>query len=138
MSTSGSIFLINDGPVSWSSRKQRSISTSSTESEYIACCEATKEAVWLRRVLEGVNHSQEEATTVYVDNQSAIKLVKNPELHSRSKHIEVQYHYVREQALKSRIKVEYISTTVQLADINTKALTLDTFKRLRDKIVKTN
>jgi hypothetical protein len=72
----------------------------------------------------------EKATVIFVDNQSAIKLVKNPEFHKRTKHIDVRYHYIREKVNAKEIKVEYVPSELQKADIFTKALTKEKFKRL--------
>ncbi|CAG7822114.1 unnamed protein product, partial [Allacma fusca] len=95
---------------------------SSTEAEYIALASAAREAIWLRRFLNELGYHQDQPTTIFVDNQSTIKLAKNPELHSRTKHIDVRYHYTRTLVEGGEIHVEYTPTTSQKADGLTKAL----------------
>ncbi|KAH9331534.1 hypothetical protein KI387_003642, partial [Taxus chinensis] len=89
-STSGFVFFMGSGPISWGSKKQNFVSRSSTEAEYRAAGEAVCEAIWLRRILEGIGLPQQKSTPVYVDNEGVLKLVRNPVFHERTKHIEVQ------------------------------------------------
>lgn len=125
-STTGYVFLICGGPVTWACQRQKSVSLSTTEAEYVAASNATREAVWLRQLLLEVG-KEVNATTLCVDNQSAIKLIKNPVFHKKSKHIDVSYHFVREKYEDNVINVKYVHTTEQLADIYTKALPKATF-----------
>jgi hypothetical protein len=96
----GYIFLLHGAAVTWAARKQQSISTSTTEAEYVGLCNAAKEAVWFRNLFRdlgrGLYAGGEHATRIYSDNQGALRLTGNPEFHARSKHIDVQYYYVRE------------------------------------------
>ena len=85
-------FSIGSGVVSWSNKKQPTVSLSSTKAEYKALCSATCEVVWLRRILEDVREVQSVPTIIKCDNQSSIKLTHNPIYHARSKHIEIQCH----------------------------------------------
>lgn len=80
-STSGYVFTLNGGCVTWSPKRQTSVSLSTTEAEFIAASEATKEAIWLRKLLLDIGHQCVGSTILYVDNQSAIKLSRNPEFH---------------------------------------------------------
>lgn len=96
-STSGFAFMYGNGIVSWCSERQKSVSLSTTESEYIAASNAIKELVWLKRILEEMLSNEVEDVKFYMDNQSAIRLVKNPEFHKRSKHIDIRYHFIREK-----------------------------------------
>ncbi|KAH9319931.1 hypothetical protein KI387_021700, partial [Taxus chinensis] len=89
-STSGFIFFMGSGPISWGSKKQKFVSCSTTEAEYRATGEAICEAIWLRQILEGIGLPQQKSTPVYVDNEGVLKLVRNSVFHERSKHIEVQ------------------------------------------------
>ncbi|KAH9296016.1 hypothetical protein KI387_039604, partial [Taxus chinensis] len=89
-STSGFVFFMGSGPISWGSKKQHFVSRSSTEAEYRSAGEAVCEAIWLRRILEGLGIPQDKPTTMYVDNEGVLKLVRNPVFHERTKHIEVQ------------------------------------------------
>ncbi|KAH9306698.1 hypothetical protein KI387_011102, partial [Taxus chinensis] len=76
-STSGFVFFMGSGPISWGSKKQHFVSRSSTEAEYRSAGEAVCEAIWLRRILEGLGIPQDKLTTMYVDNEGALKLVRN-------------------------------------------------------------
>jgi len=121
-STSGLVFLLNNALVSWSSQKQPSVALSSTESEYVACASGGTEAVWLRNLLEELNFPQNEPTPIFVDNTSAISLTGNPVLHSRTKHIDVRHHKIRELVQNGEVVVLYVHTSKQLADGLTKPL----------------
>jgi hypothetical protein len=96
-STTGYAFGIGSGIVSWSSKKQPTVSLSSTETEYKALCATTCEVVWLRRLLQDVGEEQRKATIIKCDNQSSIKLENNLVYHSRTKHVDTQFHFVREK-----------------------------------------
>ncbi|XP_046750287.1 secreted RxLR effector protein 161-like [Diprion similis] len=88
-STTGYLFCLSGGPVTWSSKRQKSIALSTTEAEYVALSLAGKEATWLRVLLRDIEYQCENPTVIHVDNQSAIRLAKNPEFHQRTKHIDV-------------------------------------------------
>eukprot|EP00253_Pinus_taeda_P032596 PITA_32596 len=90
-------FSIGSGVISWSSRKQRTVALSSCEGEYQAFCVATCEAIWLRRLLSDASEGKREETSIKTDNQSTIKLAYNPVLHKNTKHIDTQFHFVREK-----------------------------------------
>lgn len=132
-SRSGFVFLLNEAPVSWCSQRQNIVSLSTTEAEYIALAQGTKDAIWLRRMLNELNVKCE-TVTIFVDNQSDIKLANNPEFHNRTKHIDVRYHFVREIVNKREIEIEYVQSNKQLADILTKPLTKDQFCNLRGRM----
>jgi transposase InsO family protein len=118
-STSGYVFTLHGGAISWSSKRQATVAASTTEAEYIAAAHGTKEALWLRTLLRDLD--QDVATVkMYVDNQSAIKLLKNPVSSVRSKHIDVVYHFARERAARKEVQFEYIKTEHMLADMLTK------------------
>lgn len=121
-STTGNIFILNGGPVSWRSQKQKCVTLSTAESEYIAASMATKEVVWLRRLLMEIGCQQNNSTPVFCDNQSAIRLVYNPEFHQRTKHIDVKFHHIRDMQVQQEISIQYIPTENQLADALTKNL----------------
>src|SRR3954453_738669 len=88
-STGAYIFTLNGGPISWTSKRQLTVALSTTEAEYMAMCQATNEAIWLRQLLTELGLHQE-SIQIHADNKSAIALGKNPEFHKRSKHIDVQ------------------------------------------------
>ena len=125
-STMGYAYLLSGAVVTWASRKQQTISTSTTEAEYVGLCNAAKEAVWIRNFLRDTGRSiyagGTRATRIFGDNQGALRLVANPEFHSKSKHIDVQYHYVRELLEKGITTVEYVPTSKMAADCLTKPL----------------
>lgn len=121
-STSGFIYTANGSAISWGSKQQECVTTSSTEAEYVATCKAVKEAMWLRQLLGQLGYDTSEAMTIYADNQASIKLAKNPALHQRTKHIDVQYHYTRECVENGEVELVYCSTDSNVADMCTKAL----------------
>eukprot|EP00253_Pinus_taeda_P032989 PITA_32989 len=95
-STSGSVFHMGSRAISWASKKQPVVALSTTDGEYVAATAATCQAVWLRRVLRDLCHAQENGTTIYCDNSSAIALSKNSVFHKRTKHIDTKFHFIRE------------------------------------------
>lgn len=120
-STSGYAFMLGNGIVSWASQRQKSVATSTTEAEYIAASEAVKELVWLERFLNELLGKSMKAV-LYIDNQSAIRLIKNPEFHKRTKHIDVRYHFIREKFEDGFFDLVYIASDEQKADVLTKPL----------------
>jgi hypothetical protein len=122
-SLSGDIGLNN--PISWNSQLQKSVALSSCEAEYMAMKEAIKEAIYLANIFNYINDQLDlgysyNIPTILVDNESAIKLGQNPEFHKKSKHIDIQYHYIREIIQQNKVKITYIATKRQLADLLTK------------------
>lgn len=132
-SRSGFVFLLNGGPICWSSQKQSIVALSTAEAEYIALTHGTKEALWLRQMLKDLEYPCE-SIPIYVDNQSAIKQAKNTEFHKRSKHIDVRYHFVREVVNQKEIEIAYVESKEQLADIFTKPLAKQQFCYLREQL----
>ena len=129
-STSGNVFLLGGGAITWSSRKQSSVALSTVEEEYRALSVATQEAIWLRQLQElGVTESG--PTLIYEDNQGAISMAKNPIFHKRTKHEQIRYHLVREAIEQGTIALEYCRTNEMLADGFTKALAREQFEKLR-------
>ena len=95
-STTGNLFVISGGAISWLSRKQSVVALSTTEAEYVALCGATQEAVWLRRWLPNIQSTATTATIINEDNRGTIAVARNPVSHARTKHIVIKFHYVRE------------------------------------------
>lgn len=129
-STTGYLFLLNGGAISWQSRKQPTVALSSSEAEYRSCTTAGQEAIWLKHLFESINIPISCPLTLYGDNQGAIALSQNPIFQARTKHIEVQYHWIREQVLLGNIEIPYTPTSSMLADCLTKSTpgkTLTTF-----------
>ena len=133
-STSGGIFNLGSAAVSWYSRKQRSVALSSAEAEYMAASQVACEAIWMQKILVGLFDQRMDPTVIYCDNQSCIKLSKNPVFHDRSKHIDIWYHHLRDCVVKRIMLLLYVSTEEQDADILTKALSKCKFEFHRDRI----
>ena len=134
-SITGYIFQLAGGPISWQSTSQASVALSSMEAEYMSLCEATKEASWLRQILEELGFNSSKAIHLNEDNVSCINFADHPGNHRATKHIDTKYHFVREQVHEGRIIVDQIGTDEQLADIFTKALPRHKFEYFRDKLV---
>ncbi|KAH7848490.1 hypothetical protein Vadar_003382 [Vaccinium darrowii] len=133
-STSGYVFSIGSGVISWTSKKQSVVALSTAESEYISLALASCQALWIRWILEELKHHQVKGTTLFCDNSSAISLTKNPVFHGKSKHIRIKFHFIRDLVKDGEIVVEYCKTQDQLADIFTKALKCDTFNKMKKKL----
>jgi hypothetical protein len=122
-STSGYIFILAGGPVSWSSCKQPITATSSSEAEYIAAADAVKQVIWLRHSLYSIRKQEmysNQPMPLYIDNTSAMKLSENPVLHSRSKHILIRYHAIRDFIKRQDIRLIHTPGEKMLADSLTK------------------
>lgn len=120
-STTGYCFFLGDSLISWRSKKQTLVSRSSTEAEYRALADTTQELIWLRWLLDdmGVIHST--PTPLCCDNQSAVQIARNDVFHDRTKHIEIDCHFVRQHVVRSSIRLLSVSSSDQTADIFTKA-----------------
>ncbi|GJU97516.1 retrovirus-related pol polyprotein from transposon TNT 1-94 [Tanacetum coccineum] len=125
-STTRYVFTLSGGTVSWVSKLQSVVAMSTTESEYVAAAQASKEAVWLKMLLEELGHKQEKIT-LFCDNQSALYLARNPAFHSKTKHIRVQYHFVREKVEEGNVDMQKIHTDDNMADYLTKTINGDKF-----------
>lgn len=125
-STSAYVFLLWNGPISWSSKRQTTVATSTAEAEYVGECNAAKESVFLAGSLKEVGYEGSDVDTVLLlaDNQAAIKLANNPVNHPRAKHIDIQYHKVRELISDAVLELDYIETSKMVADGLTKPLNL--------------
>ncbi|KAF0924771.1 hypothetical protein E2562_014570 [Oryza meyeriana var. granulata] len=121
-STGGMAFYVNESLVAWSSQKQRTVALSSCEAEFMAATAAACQALWLRSLLAELNKEQPRPVKVFVDNKSAIALMKNPVFHGRSKHIDTRFHFIRECVEGGQIVVKFMRMEEQRADPLTKAL----------------
>jgi len=130
-STLGYAFSLGSGIFSWASKKQAIVAQSTAEAEYVAAAEATSQAIWLRRILKDMGEKQSGPTTINCDNKSTIAMTKNPVHHSRTKHIAIKYHFIREAETNMKIQLEYCPTEDQIVDIFTKALPRLRFELLR-------
>ena len=132
-STSGSCQLLGNMIVSWFSKKQNSVALSTSEAEYIAAGSCCAQILWMKHQLEDYGISFEHVP-IMCDNTSAINLSRNPIQHSRTKHIEIRYHFIRDHVQKGDIELEFVSTNMQLADIFTKPLSEERFYMIRREL----
>lgn len=133
-STSGYVFNVGSGAVSWSSKRQPTVALSTCEAEYGGQTQAAKEAVWLKGFLDQLeleSTSSPQAVVIFGDNQSAIALANNPQFHARAKHISIQNHWIRERIDGKETALEYTPTEQQIADGLTKPLSKDRFLSFR-------
>ncbi len=133
-SVSGYCFSLGSGIVSWMSKKQATTATSSTEAEYMVACPATKEAVWIRNVLQGLDQEQKHPTVIFIDNNGARILTEDPSFHQRAKHIETQHHYSRECTQRGIVHFVDVPSADNLADAFTKALHPVSFEKFRSEM----
>ncbi|KAK6160669.1 hypothetical protein DH2020_004050 [Rehmannia glutinosa] len=131
--TSGTCQMLGNRLVSWFSKKQNSIATSIAEAEYIAAGSCCAQVLWMRQQLRDYEIEEREIP-IMCDNTSAIAITQNPVLHSRTKHIDVRYHFIRDRVEKKDITQEYISTDKQLGDIFTKPLCESRFEELKNEL----
>ncbi|XP_019084276.1 PREDICTED: uncharacterized protein LOC109125926 [Camelina sativa] len=133
-SVTGYFIQFGESPVSWKTRKQKTVSRSSAESEYRAMADLVQELKWLKRMLYtlGVRHTQ--PMIVLCDSKSAIHIAMNPMFHERTKHIENDCHFVRDEVVTTNIVLQHVQMTYQLADIFTKPIGRDGFWRFRNKL----
>ena len=103
------------------------VALSTTKAEYIAATHAYKEAIWLKRLCSDIEFKQD-VVTIYSDSQIAISLVKNPTFHARTKHIDVQYHFVRDMVEDGKVKLEKVETLVNVDDALTKPMSIEKFR----------
>ncbi|GJT19242.1 ribonuclease H-like domain-containing protein [Tanacetum coccineum] len=121
-SVTGFCISLNGSLVSWKSKKQNTLSKSSAEAEYRAMASVTSEIVWILKILKDLNWEQFMPVTMYCDSQAAIKIAANPVFHERTKHLEIDLHFVREKILSGVLRTQKIGSADQTADIFTKGL----------------
>ena len=132
-STSGTCQFLGRSLVSWSSKKQNSVSLSTAEAEYISAGSCCAQLLWMRQTLRdyGINIDH---VPLLCDNESAIKIANNPVQHSRTKHIDIRHHFLRDHVAKGDIELSHVRTEKQLADIFTKPLDERRFCELRSEL----
>ncbi|KAJ9561157.1 hypothetical protein OSB04_006317 [Centaurea solstitialis] len=132
-STTGGCHLLGGKLVSWTSKKQNSVSTSTAEAEYVAAGICCAQVLWLRNQLQDYD-IQLSKIPIYCDNTSAIAIANNPVLHSKTKHIEVRYHFIRDHVMNGDIELHFVPTEYQLADLFTKPLDVTRFNMLLSEL----
>ncbi|GAX84605.1 hypothetical protein CEUSTIGMA_g12026.t1 [Chlamydomonas eustigma] len=132
-STTGYVFSMHGGAISWSSRLQPTIAMSSCKAEYMSAASAVKEALWLRKLAADLN-LEVKTLNMYCNNQGSIKLLKHPIASARSKHIDVMHHFVRERVARGEVQFEYCNTEQMVADIFTKALPVTKLEFCRQEL----
>jgi hypothetical protein len=133
-STSGYAVFLGGNLVSWSSKRQPVVSRSSAEAEYRAVANGVAEAAWLRQLLAELHTPPSRSTLIYCDNVSAVYLSTNPIQHQRTKHVEIDLHFVRDRVAMGEVRVLHVPTTSQFADIFTKGLPSSTFAEFRSSL----
>ena len=133
-STGGFCTLFGSNVVSWSAKRHETVSKSSTEAEYRTMSAAASEIVWIQNLLRDMGLQQQRTPLLLCDNLSAVCLSANPMFHKRTKHFDVDYHYVRERVVVKALEVKHIPASLQLADIFTKPLGHEAFIKLRGKL----
>ncbi|KAF8064476.1 Retrovirus-related Pol polyprotein from transposon TNT 1-94 [Scenedesmus sp. PABB004] len=121
-STSAFVFTMGGGAVSWCSQRQKTVSVSTAEAEYVAAAAAVKEALWLRNLLRELGSRNANTISIWADNQAAIKLLHNPISSARTKHIDVAYCFARERVVRGEVSFAYLPTADMVADVLTKGL----------------
>ena len=133
-STSGLIFFMGGLPITWNSMKQRVVALSTCEAEYIAISSAAYQSLWISLLIKELMSVEENLVRILVDNKSAMELTRNPVYHNRRKHIDTRHHFIRDCIEEGLIKLDYVRTEDQLADLFTKLLGRVKFYEFRAKI----
>lgn len=134
-STSGFCIFLGHNLISWSAKKQPTVSRSSTEAEYRALAHTVAELSWLQMLLRDFSIVLPSLPVLWCDNLGALALASNPVFHARSKHIAIDYHFIREKVAAKQLVLRHVSSMDQLADVFTKPLSVSRFHYLRDKLV---
>ncbi|PNY13707.1 putative copia-type protein, partial [Trifolium pratense] len=133
-STTGYCVFLGANCISWSSKKQPTVARSSTEAEYRSMAHTTAELTWITYLLQDIDVSLPRAPQLFCDNISALHMSVNPVFHARTKHIELDYHFVREKVAMGALVTRYTPTSSQIADVFTKPLAKDSFFKFRSKL----
>jgi hypothetical protein len=132
-STSGTCQFLWRSLLSWASKKQNSVALSTAEAEYIAAGHCCAQLLWMRQTLRDYGYKLSKVPLL-CDNENAIRMTDNPVEHSRTKHIDIRYHFLRDHQQSGDIEITYVSTKEQLVDIFTKPLDEKTFSKLRNEL----
>ncbi|XP_047259222.1 secreted RxLR effector protein 161-like [Capsicum annuum] len=129
-STTGFVFKLGAGAISWCSKRQPTVSMSTTQAEYRVAAVAAQESTWLMQLMKDLQQPVRHVVPLYCDNQSTICLAENPIFQARTKHVEIHYHFIREKVLQGEIDLKHIKTEQQIADVFTKCLSVNKFESL--------
>ena len=132
-STSGILCKHAGAAITWQSKRQQCVTLSTTEAEYVSATLAAKEMIWLKKLFLECNINIG-ICTLFVYNLSALNLIKNPQFHQRSKHIDVKYHFIRDLYTGGEIEIKYVKSDNQIADVFTKALAKPRYLYLKEKL----
>ena len=133
-SVGGYCIYLGNNLISWSSKKQPIVSRSTAESEYRALALAVSETLWITYLLQELKVTLLQTPVIYCDNKSAEALASNPKYHSRTKHIELDLHFIRDHIAQKELHISHVPSYDQVADIFTKPLAFDQFNYLRSKL----
>lgn len=133
-SVTGYFVQLGSSPISWKTKKQPTVSLSSAEAEYRALAYLTKELIWLKRILQALGIQHDQPMTLNCDSKAALHIGNNPVFHERTKYIELNCHFVRDEIITGTIATFHVSTQSQLADVFTKALGRTVFEGFKTKL----
>jgi hypothetical protein len=133
-STTGYCIYLGSNLLSWSSKKQPTVARSSTEAEYRSLAVTSAELIWLHYLMAELQLSCTAPPILYCDNVGATYLASNPMFHARTKHVEIDFHFVRDRIISRNLTVQFLSSADQLADIMTKPLSISRFLNIRSKL----
>jgi hypothetical protein len=133
-SRTGYIFYVGKGCVTWQSKRQATVSLSTTQAEYQSLSTATQELLWIRALLKELGYDQSEPTPMHQDNMGCIELTKSNKNHQRTKHIDIRHHFIKDVVDQKQMEMHWFPTKKMHADIMTKPLAAPTFHRLRDQL----
>nr|GFA49511.1 uncharacterized mitochondrial protein AtMg00810-like [Tanacetum cinerariifolium] len=130
-STGGNVFYLKMNLVTWGSKKQQRVALSSCEAEFMAATTATCHGIWVSRLVHEITGKKAGPFVLYLDNKSAIELIKNPVFHGRIKHIDLRYHFIKECVERGDVVIKHVCSKEQKADILTKPLPRTQFIEMR-------
>jgi hypothetical protein len=131
-SNSGYVMQLNGGTIAWCCRKQNIVTLSSAEAEYVAMTEAAKEAIWIRNVMKQICDQKNQPLRIHTDSQSAMAMTEKQNFSNRTKHVDIKYHFIKDLIRTEQIKLEYVPTETNIADMMTKPLGANRIRQLRE------
>lgn len=133
-SISGHVVTVAGGAVAWGAKKQSNVALSTAEAEYLAAVQTAKQVLWFSSLFSELSYSIADTPTIFCDNQAAISISHHPEHHSRTKHIDIACHFLRDLVSKKRLQLKYVPTKENTADIFTKGLSRSAHEELTKKL----